>query len=75
MKKLEAVYLTDCTLDDEAAAAIGTNAEGLRILCMENCTGVENYQFLSALEKLENLAKVISESADCAIGIEAARWC
>ena len=55
MKKLEAVYLTDCTLDDEAAAAIGTNAEGLRILCMENCTGVENYQFLSALEKLENL--------------------
>ena len=55
MKKLEAVYLTDCTLDDEAAAAIGTNAEGLRILCMENCTGVENYQFLSALEKLEDL--------------------
>ena len=55
MKKLEAVDLTDCTLDDEAAAAIGTNAEGLRILCMENCTGVENYQFLSALEKLENL--------------------
>ena len=55
MKELEAVYLTDCTLDDEAAAAIGTNAEGLRILCMENCTGVENYQFLSALEKLEDL--------------------
>ena len=34
---------------------------------------MKHHATMETLEKLENLAKVISESADCAIGIEAAR--